>query len=180
MSVVILSGLYASAQFLVFTELQKDEEDKYSVNSLSENLSFGYAITDKIYVGASMKDAVANTPEVIGVYADSTYAANNPGSSIGDTLTAPAAMGVDTWVINEMQFFARYYHTENLFLQLMTPYSTDDEGISATDLARVGAGYSFNIWNNLNVEAGYSMLIKADPTNEDRKGKGTVGLSMTF
>ena len=62
MSVVILSGLYASAQFLVFTELQKDEEDKYSVNSLSENLSFGYAITDKIYVGASMKDAVANTP----------------------------------------------------------------------------------------------------------------------
>lgn len=173
MSVVILSGLYASAQFLVFTELQKDEEDKYSVNSLSENLSFGYAITDKIYVGASMKDAVANTP------ADSNGVIVGGAVGGGDT-TGYVAMSEDTWVINEMQFFARYYHTENLFLQLMTPYSTDDEGISATDLARVGAGYSFNIWNNLNVEAGYSMLIKADPTNEDRKGKGTVGLSMTF
>ena len=86
----------------------------------------------------------------------------------------------DGWLVNEMQFFARYYHSENLYLQLMTPYSTDDEGISATDLARIGAGYSFNIWNNLNVEAGYSMLIKADPTNEDKKGAGTVGLSMTF
>ena len=178
MSVVILSGLYASAQFLVFTELQKDEEDKYSVNSLSENLAFGYEITDKIVVGVSMKDAVANTPSVS---TDSLDANGNAVLDVdGNPIVNTTPMVEDGWIINEMQFFARYYHSDNLFLQLMSPYSTDDEGISATDLARIGAGYSFNIWNNLNVEAGYSMLIKADPTNEDKKGKGTVGLSMTF
>ena len=61
-----------------------------------------------------------------------------------------------------MQLFARYYHTENLFAQITTPFGSDVEGVSVTDLMRLGVGYSVKVWNWVRVEAGYSMLISAD------------------
>ena len=95
-----------------------------------------------------------------------------------DSLAVPETENV-VQTAAEMQLFGRYYHDENLFAQVTTPWSSDVEGVSATDLMRLGVGYSLNVWNSVDVEASYSMLVKAD-VNDDRKGKLTLGLSMSF
>ena len=93
-TVVALFSFAASAQFLVATELSKTDDgeggESYSIEGLTNNMSFGYEVMDKITIGITMKDATTNTPAVAGVYADSAWAANNIGSTIGDTLTLAA------------------------------------------------------------------------------------------
>ena len=152
---IIFSGLCLSAQdFLVTVGIEKDANDEYSTESITNNLGFGYMINDKFMAGLTMTDATT------------------------DSLAVPAADNV-VQTAAEMQLFGRYYHDENLFAQVTTPWGSDVEGVSATDLMRLGAGYSLNVWNSVNVEASYSMLVKAD-VNDDRKGKLTLGLSMSF
>jgi len=152
---IILSGMCVSAQdFLVIVGIEKDANDEYSTESLTNNLGFGYMINDKFMGGLTMADATADSTAVAGK----------------ENVVQIAA---------EMQLFARYYHTENLFAQITTPFGSDVEGVSITDLMRLGAGYSVKVWNWVRVEAGYSMLISAD-VNEDRKGELKLGISMSF
>jgi len=152
---IILCGMCVSAQdFLVTVGIEKDANDEYSTESLTNNLGFGYGVTDKILVGLTMTDATNDSlPDAAGTIASTVEA--------------------------EMQLFARYYHTENLFLSVTTPWGAETEGVSVGDMMRLGAGYSVNVWNSVNVEAGYSMLMSAD-ANDDRKGAFKLGLSMTF
>ena len=180
-SVVLLSGLFASAQFLVTTELAKDDEDKYSLSSLTTNLGFGYEVMDKITIGLSMKDATVNTPATDAVLADSAHVANN-GGLIGDTLSAATDEIEDGTVISDMQVFVRYAVSDNLFLQVTTPMGSDDPATSAQDLMRIGAGYAFDTgFNGIHVEASYSMLLRgSDGGDGDKKSKMNIGLSMKF
>ena len=150
-----LSTSFALAQnFLVIVGVEKDTEDKYSMESFTNNLGFGYVVNDKITVGLTMTDATSDSVSVSGK----------------DIVTKTAA---------EMQVFARYYHTENIFLSLTTPWTSSLDGISPTDLARIGGGYSMEVWQGINAEAGYSMLISSD-VNSDNKGELKIGISKRF
>ena len=152
---IAFSTLFATAQdFLVTTTIEKDAEDKYSMESVTNNLAFGYMINENFMAGITMSDATT------------------------DSLAVEGADNV-VQVASEMQLFGRYYHSENLFAQLTTPWGSDVDGVSATDLMRLGVGYSVNVWNALNVEASYSMSLQAD-VNDDRKGAFNVGLSYRF
>lgn len=82
-------------------------------------------------------------------------------------------------IVAEMQLLMRYYHTDELFLSLTTPWSSDVDGVSASDMAQLGIGGSINVWNGLNVDASYSMALKADD-NDDRDGSFNLGLSYGF
>ena len=152
---IIFSGLCASAQdFLVTVGIEQDKNDEYTTESITNNLGFGYMINEQFMAGLTMTDATTDSLHVLAT----------------DNVVQTAA---------EMQLFGRYYHTENLFAQVTTPWGSDVEGVSATDLMRLGAGYTVNVWNSVNVEARYSMLVTAD-VNDDRKGKLSLGLSMSF
>jgi len=152
--IIIFSTMIASAQFIVQMGIEKDSNDEWSAESFTNNLGFGYMVTDKIMGGLTMSDATVDSEEVEGE----------------DNVVQ---------IASEMQLFGRYYHTENLFAQIITPLGSDVKDVSATDLIRLGAGYSFNVWNALNVEASYSMLIQAN-VNKDREGDFNFGLSYTF
>ena len=181
-TVVALFSFAASAQFLVATELSKTDDgeggESYSIEGLTNNMSFGYEVMDKITIGITMKDATTNTAAVAGVYADSSWVANNAGSTIGDTLTVAADEVEDGTVVADMQIFARYAISDNMFLQLTTPMSAED-GHNGNDYMRVGAGYSFNVWGDVNAEFNYSMKVNGGEDG-DRNGKMGIGISMKF
>ena len=168
--------LLASAQFMVGTSLDfnnDNNDDGFEMSNLTDNLFFGYQISDNFMLGLSMQDATADS---IYIFLDGTT----------ETIE-------DAAVVSEMQFFARYYYNENLFISLMAPLSVDDldfsddgEGgeLSQMDFARIGAGYSFNVWNNINVEPSYSMYIKEfenfSTGETSRRGKFNIGITATF
>ncbi len=154
-AVLAMGTLFVSAQdFLVTTTIEKDANDEYSTESFTNNLGFGYMVTDKFMGGITMADATSDA-------------------------AADSAGVITESIASEMQLFVRYYHSENLFVSLTTPWGSDVEGVSSTDLAKLGVGYSINVWNDLNVEANYSMLLNAD-ANDDRKGAFNFGLSYRF
>ena len=66
-----------------------------------------------------------------------------------------------------------------LFVSITAPWSSNIEGVSASDMMRLGVGATINVWNNVNVEAGYTMLTSSD-VNGDNKGEFKIGLAMTF
>ncbi len=212
-AVLAMATLAASAQFMVVTSYDGDQEE--NIDKITANLGFGYQVMDKVIVGLTMQDATMNTAAVAGVEAvaavDAVEAvegvegveANNgldgiPGTpddvaavEAVEAVEAVAAVAavegveavdeiVDGTVVSEMQFFARYNYTENIFLQLTSPWGVEDNIVEgATDFARLGAGYSVNVWGDINAEANYSMLIKAN-SSDDRKGKLSLGISMKF
>ena len=180
-TVVALFSFAASAQFLVATELSKTDDgeggESYSIEGLTNNMAFGYEVMDKITIGITMKDATTNTAAVEGVYADSTYQANN-GGNIGDTVTFAADEVEDGTVVSDMQIFVRYAISDNMFLQVTTPMGAE-EGYNGNDYMRVGAGYSFNVWGDVNAEFNYSMKVNGGEEG-DRSGKMGIGVSMTF
>ena len=75
---------------------------------------------------------------------------------------------------DDMNVFARYYWNENLFISAAAP--TED----MTDNMTIGAGYSFNVWNSVNIEPNYSMPLKEDATTGDRDGSFNLGVSFQF
>ena len=170
-AVVALSSLAMSAQsILITTELAEDAEGSYSFESLTNNIGIGYEVMDKITIGISMKDATMNTAAVDAVAADSAA-----GIVAVDAVDAIE----DGTIVSEMQIFARYAVSDDLFVQMMAPMSSDIEGVNANDLMRVGVGYKFNVWNDVNAEFSYSMLV-SENGDADRKGQMAVGVSMGF
>ena len=158
---IAFATLFATAQdFLVTTTIEKDANDEYSMESVTNNLAFGYMVNEKFMAGITMQDAIED-------------------AALIDLTTGDIYIVEDGWVAAEMQLFARYYHSENLFAQVTTPWSTEEGSSDATDLMRLGAGYSVNVWNDLNVEASYSMLVKANYADE-RKGSFNIGVGYRF
>lgn len=141
-------------KILIIVGIEKDAEDKYSFESLAENIGFGYLVCDKFMGGLTMTDATSDSEaDTAGVITESIAA--------------------------DMQLFARYYATEMLFVSITAPWSSNIEGVSASDMMRLGVGATINVWNNVNVEAGYTMLTSSD-VNGDKKGEFKIGLTMNF
>ena len=166
--VMALMGFMASAQFTVTTDLDFSGDEDFEFSSLTDNMSALYSFSDGFMVGITMADATADS-----VYFDAN----------GDVTSVVEGAGVAA----EMQLAVRYYYNDNVYLSLTTPWSVDENLItdnSAFDFARIGAGYSFNVWNNINVEPNYSMYISSwenMATGEtSRRGKFTLGVSASF
>ena len=68
--------------------------------------------------------------------------------------------------------FGRYYF-EDMYLSLQMPTEEMSENM------KIGAGYSYNVWNNLYVEPNYSMPIK-EGENGEREGSLIIGISYKF
>ena len=153
---IISSTLFASSQNLLFTVVvQIDDNPEYSMEKPNKNnLAFGYMVNEQFMAGITMVDATTELKNVDG---------------FENTIQT----------VSEFQILCRYYHSKNLFGQVTSPWTSNVEGISATELLQLGAGYSVNVWDNLNIEASYSMLTKKD-VNSDRKGAWHVGLSYRF
>jgi hypothetical protein len=69
--------------------------------------------------------------------------------------------------------WGRYNWNENVYVSLQAP---TEEMMSNLD---IGVGYSWNVWNGLNVEPNYSMGLKEDDEG-DREGSFNLGLSYRF
>ena len=139
---------------IVSTSLQIDKNTEYSIESLKNNLSFGFMITEKIMTGFTTSNATTELKHTNGFENTVKTAAN-------------------------MQFLGRYYHTQNLFAQLTSPWISDIKSVSATELLHLGGGYSTKVWDELKIELCYSMLLQSD-INSDRKGAWRFGLSHQF
>ena len=91
----------------------------------------------------------------------------------------------DTWTVGLIQngedaegetvydLWGRYNLKNNAYVSLQAPQE------DMMDNLTVGIGYSFNVWNGLNIEPNYSMGLKEDE-NEEREGTFNLGLSYKF
>ena len=91
----------------------------------------------------------------------------------------------DTWTVGLIQngedaegetvydLWGRYNLKNNAYVSLQAPQE------EMMDNLTVGIGYSFNVWNGLNIEPNYSMGLKEDE-NEEREGTFNLGLSYKF
>ena len=150
---IISSTLFTSAQNLLFTVVvQIEDNPEYSMEKPNKNnVAFGYMVNEQFMAGITMADATTELKNVDGF----------------ENIIQTAS---------EVQILCRYYHSKNLFAQVTSPWDSNAEGISASELLKLGGGYSVRVWDNLNIEASYSMLIKKD-VNSDRKGSWYAGLS---
>jgi len=133
-SAIALSTLIASAQFMVVSTYDGDQEDM--MDKVTQNFGFGYALNDTWTLGM-----IQNGEDAEG---DMVY---------------------DLW--------GRYNLKGDAYVSFQAP--TED----MMDNMTVGIGYSFNVWNGLNVEPNYSMGLKEDE-NEEREGTFNLGLSYKF
>ena len=91
----------------------------------------------------------------------------------------------DTWTVGLIQngedaegetvydLWGRYNLKGDAYVSLQAPTEETLDNLS------VGIGYSFNVWNGLNIEPNYSMGLKEDE-NEEREGTFNLGLSYRF
>ena len=189
-TVVALFSFAASAQFLVATELSKTDDgeggESYSIEGLTNNMSFGYEVMDKITIGITMKDATIDRQEVIGSAAIAIGdLLNDTTGGVAPNYAAQASDAVDSvsfkedgTVVADMQIFVRYAISNEMFLQVTTPMSAE-EGYNGNDYMRIGGGYAFNVWGDVNAEFTYSMKVNGGDDG-DRGGKMGIGLSMKF
>jgi hypothetical protein len=160
-----LMGFMASAQFMVTTNLDFGGDEGFEFSSLTDNLGFGYSVNDAFMVGMTMADATA----------DSIFVDGDGNTTVTENVGAVA----------EMQLLVRYYYNENLFISLTTPWSVEtDLDNSPFDFARIGAGYSFNVMKNINIEPSYTLYISEWENLEtgevSRRGKFNLGVSANF
>mgnify|MGYP001327631750 CR=1 FL=1 len=143
-TVVALFSLAASAQFLVATEISKTDDgeggESYSIEGLTNNMSFGYEVMDKITIGITMKDATTDHAAT-----DSTWTAN-AAPSVDSTYDAGSytEFDEDGDVVADMQIFVRYAISDDMYLQVTTPMSTE-EGYNGNDHMRIGICILYNL-----------------------------------
>ena len=157
LTLVSCSTLISAQDFLIFTTLEKDVNDKYSTESLKNNAAIGYKINDSYMLGVTTVDAVE----------DYTNPTTNKIITDGE-------------VASETQFFVRYYASKRLFYSLVTPYQTNKSSNSkAIDHCRLGIGYGIKLWKNINIETRYSILYKKNYLDE-RRGAFKLGITLTL
>ena len=91
----------------------------------------------------------------------------------------------DTWTLGMIQagedaegemtydLWGRYNWNKDMYVSFQAP--TEE----MMDNMTIGVGYSYNVWNGLNVEPNYSMGLKEDE-NGEREGTFNLGLSYKF
>ena len=96
------------------------------------------------------------------------------GYSLNDTWTLGLIQnGEDAEGETVYDVWARQNLKNNAYVSLQAPQE------EMMDNLTVGIGYSFNVWNGLNIEPNYSMGLKEDE-NEEREGTFNLGLSYKF
>ena len=96
------------------------------------------------------------------------------GYSVNDTWTVGLiTAGEDSLGDATYDLWGRYNMKNNTYVSLQAP--TEE----MMDNMTIGVGYSFNVWQGLNVEPNYSMGLKEDE-NGEREGTFNLGLSYRF
>lgn len=72
----------------------------------------------------------------------------------------------------EFDVFGRYYF-EDIYMSLQMPTEEMSENM------KIGAGYSYNVWDKLYLEPNYIMPMKEDE-NGNREGEFVIGVSYKF
>ena len=148
--VVAFATLAASAQFMVVTTYDGDQEE--TMDKLTANLGIGYEVSDGLTVGAVRSkgsDAIA---------ADSTA----------------GIVGVDA-VDDGYELFVRYNLSmmDGMYVMIQAP--TED----MSDNMKIGVGMSFSIWNSLYIEPNYTMPVSEDASGS-REGSFNIGVAYKF
>lgn len=152
-AVLAMSTLVASAQFMVVTTYDGDQEE--TIDMLTANLGFGYQVMDGITVGI-----------VRSLGSDAVD---------GDSTATPAIAAVDA-VDDGYELFLRYdlgNYMEGAYATLQAP--TED----MSDNMKIGVGFSFNVWNALYLEPNYTMPVSEDEAG-DREGTFNIGMGYRF
>ena len=153
-AVLAMSTLVASAQFMVVTTYDGDQEE--TIDMLTANLGFGYQVMDGITVGI-----------VRSLGSDAVD---------GDSTATPAIAAVDA-VDDGYELFLRYdlgNYMEGAYATLQAP--TED----MSDNMKIGVGFSFNVWNALYLEPNYTMPVSEDEVTGDREGTFNIGMGYRF
>ena len=153
-AVLAMSTLVASAQFMVVTTYDGDQEE--TMDMLTANLGFGYQVMDGITVGV-----------VRSLGSDAVD---------GDSTATPAIAAVDA-VDDGYELFLRYdlgNYMEGAYATLQAP--TED----MSDNMKIGVGFSFNVWNALYLEPNYTMPVSEDEITGDREGTFNIGMGYRF
>ncbi len=74
----------------------------------------------------------------------------------------------------DFRLFVRYNWNESIYLTANT--TTED----FSDNLRIGAGYSFNVYDNFFIEPNYTMNVSTDDNDDDRHGALKLGLAYRF
>ena len=148
--VVAFATLVASAQFMVVTTYDGDQEE--TMDKLTANLGIGYEVSDGLTVGAVRSkgsDAIA---------ADSTA----------------GIVGVDA-VDDGYELFVRYNLSmmDGMYAMIQAP--TED----MSDNMKIGVGMSFSVWNSLYIEPNYTMPVSEDASGS-REGSFNIGVAYKF
>ena len=152
-AVVALSTLVASAQFMVVTTYDGDQEE--NADKITANLGLGYMVNDAFTVGISRAAEVHDEDHAGHDHADEEHA--------------------DEEDENSYNLFVRYNiaQVEGAYASLQMP--TKD----ASDNMNIGVGFAFNVWNGLYVEPNYTMPTKEDGEG-NREGSFNFGISYRF
>ena len=150
--VVAFATLAASAQFMVVTTYDGDQEE--TMDKLTANLGIGYEVTDGITVGAVRSlgsDAVLDDP-----------------------LTTEVDESADA-VEDGYELFVRYNLSmmDGMYAMIQAP--TED----MSDNMKIGVGMSFSIWNSLYIEPNYTMPVSEDASGS-REGSFNIGVAYKF
>ena len=152
-AVLAISTLVASAQFMVVTTYDGDQEE--TIDMLTANLGFGYQVMEGITVGI-----------VRSLGSDAVD---------GDSTATPSIAAVDA-VDDSYELFLRYdlgNYMEGAYATLQAP--TED----MSDNMKIGVGFSFNVWNALYLEPNYTMPVSEDEAG-DREGTFNIGMGYRF
>ena len=149
-AVVALSTLVASAQFMVVTTYDGDQEE--NMDKITANLGIGYMVNDNFTVGLAQK-----------------------AESHEEHDHAPGEHGEDEDEDKAYDLWVRYNiaQVEGAYASLQMPTQDGSEDM------RIGVGFAFNVWNGLYVEPNYTMPTKEDD-NGDREGSFNFGVSNRF
>tara|TARA_Y100000385_G_C12923349_1_gene563550 strand:- start:292 stop:768 length:477 start_codon:yes stop_codon:yes gene_type:complete len=151
-AVVALSTLVASAQFMVVTVYDNDQEE--NADKITANLGVGYMVNDAFTVG------IARANEVHDEDHEGHAAGAHPEDEDKD----------------KYNLFVRYNiaQVEGAYASLHIP--TED----GSDNMKVGLGFAFNVWNGLYVEPNFTMPTSEDEVTGKREGTFNFGLSYRF
>ena len=153
---IAFSTLIASAQFMVVTTYDGDQEE--NADKITANLGVGYMVNDAFTVGLAKgadvltSIAIVETADMIAVAAE-----------IED--------GYDA--------FVRYNiaQVEGAYASLQVPLKKS-VGQDSNNM-RIGVGFAFNVWNGLYVEPNYTMPTEKD-AEDKRDGSFNLGVSYRF
>lgn len=135
-AVVAFSTLIASAQFMVVTTYDDDQEE--TIDKITANLGIGYMINDDFTVGLKMT-------------ADDHEGHDHDAVDL-----------VEEDEDNSYALWARYNLSmvEGAYVALEMP--TED----ATDNMNLGLGFSFSVWDELYIEPSYMMPANEDDNGD--------------